>query len=181
MFELLEGAIPYKTEDEQKYITRGWWRGLTLGDYLDRAADMHPNKEAYVDRIRRYTYGQAREKADRLAIGMIKLGIKPLDRVPVQLPNWNEFIFAYFACQKIGAIPVLMIERYRQFEIDRLLNITGATVWIVPKKTSKFDFEPMIKDVLKDNPELKHVITVRGKIEGHVFKNFEESKNQIWR
>ncbi|MFC1838099.1 AMP-binding protein [Thermodesulfobacteriota bacterium] len=181
MFKLLEGAIPYKLEDEQEYITRGWWRGLTLGDYLDRAADIHPNKEAFVDRIGRYTYGQAREKADRLAIGMVKMGINPLDRVLVQLPNWNEFIFAYFACQKIGAIPVLLIERYRKFEIDRLLKLTGATAWIVPQKTSKFDFIPMVNDVLKDNPQIKQVITVRGKVDGTHFKSLEEliKENQL--
>ncbi|MFC1495181.1 AMP-binding protein, partial [Thermodesulfobacteriota bacterium] len=181
MFKLLEGAILYKLEDEQEYITRGWWRGLTLGDYLDRAADIHPNKEAFVDRIGRYTYGQAREKADRLAIGMVKMGINPLDRVLVQLPNWNEFIFAYFACQKIGAIPVLLIERYRKFEIDRLLKLTGATAWIVPQKTSKFDFIPMVNDVLKDNPQIKQVITVRGKVDGTHFKSLEEliKENQL--
>ncbi len=181
MFKLLEGAIPYNSEDEQEYIRRGWWRGLTLSDYLDRAADIHPDKEAFVDRIGRYTYGQAREKTDRLAIGMLKLGINPLERVLVQLPNWNEFIFAYFACQKIGAIPVLLIERYRKFEIDRLIKLTGATAWIAPKKTHKFDFVPMIKDVLKDNPEIKHVITVRGKVEENVFNNLEEliEENQL--
>ena len=174
MFELLEGVVPYKAEDEEIYIKRGWWRGFTLGDYLDLAADIHPDKEAFVDRISRYTYGQAREKADRLGIGLIKLGIKPLDRVLIQLPNWNEFIFAYFACQKIGAIPVLLIDRYRKFEIDRLLKLTGATFWIVPASTHKFDFKPLIMSVLSDNPEIKNVITVRGKIDGPVFKSMED-------
>lgn len=174
MFELLEGATPYKLEDEQQYITRGWWRGLTLGDYLDRAADMHPKKEAFVDRINRYTYGQAREKTDRLAAGMTKIGINPLDRVLIQLPNWNEFVFAYFACQKIGAIPVLMIERYRKFEIDRLIKLTGATAWIVPQKTSKFDFIPMVNDVINDNPQMKQVITARGKVDEDNFYSLEE-------
>jgi len=51
-----------------------------------------------------------------------EVGIRPLDRVLVQLPNWNEFVFAYFALQKIGAIPVLLIDRYRQFEITRLIS-----------------------------------------------------------
>ena len=174
MFKLLEGVVPYKLEDEEKYINRGWWRGFTLGDYLDLAADIHPGKEAFVDRISRYTYGQAREKTDRLACGMIKLGIESLDRVLIQLPNWNEFIFAYFACQKIGAIPVLLIDRYRQFEIDRLLKLTGATSWIVPASTHKFDFKPLISSVLKDHPALKNVITVRGKIEGPVFKSMKD-------
>ncbi|NLA74048.1 MAG: AMP-binding protein [Deltaproteobacteria bacterium] len=174
MFKLLEGAVPYKTEDEKRYIERGWWRGLTLGDYLDLAADIHPEKEAFIDRISRYTYGEAREKTDRLAVAMIKTGIQPLDRVLIQLPNWNEFIFAYFACQKIGAIPVLLIDRYRQFEINRLIKLTGAKYWIVAARTSKFDYAPLVNSVLTDQPQIKRVITVRGKIDGEAFKNMED-------
>jgi 2,3-dihydroxybenzoate-AMP ligase/mycobactin salicyl-AMP ligase len=135
---------------------------------------MHPEKEAFVDRIHRMTYGQAREKADRAALGLIKLGIQPTDRVLIQLPNWSEFVVAYFACQKVGAIPVLLIERYRQFEIDRLAKITGATAWIVPKQTHKVDFAPIIDDVLKDHPEIKNVITVRGNIDRAGFSRLED-------
>lgn len=174
MFELLEGVVPYKEEDVETYINNGWWRGLTLGDFLDRAADMHPDKEAFVDRIDCMTYGQAREKTDRAALGLIKLGIQPTDRVLIQLPNWNEFIVAYFACQKVGAIPVLLIERYRPFEIDRLAKITGATAWIVPKQTHKVDFAPIIDEVLKNHPEIRDVITVRGKMDRAGFSSLED-------
>lgn len=174
MLELLEGVVPYKEEDVETYINHGWWRGLTLADFLDRAADMHPDKEAFVDRIDRMTYGQAREKADRAALGLIKLGIQPTDRVLIQLPNWNEFVVAYFACQKVGAIPVLLIERYRPFEIDRLAKITGAAAWIVPKQTHKVDFAPIIDDVLKNHPEIKNVITVRGKMDRTGFTSLED-------
>jgi 2,3-dihydroxybenzoate-AMP ligase/mycobactin salicyl-AMP ligase len=174
MFKLLEGVVPYKEQDVQTYINNGWWRGLTLGDFLDRAADMHPEKEAFVDRLGRMTYGQAREKADRAALGLIKLGIQATERVLIQLPNWNEFVVAYFACQKIGAIPVLLIERYRQFEIDRLAKITGATAWIVPKQTHKVDFRPIVDDVLKDHPGMRNVITVRGKIDRAGFSSLED-------
>ena len=171
---LLEGVVPYPQADVERYIKKGWWRGMTLADYLDQAADVHPDKVAFIDQRSRYTYAQAREKVDRLAIGLIKRGIQPLDRVLVQLPNWNEFIFAYFACQKIGAVTVLLIERYRPFEIDRLLKITGATAWIVPQSTAKVDFSPIIQDVLKDHPEIKSVITVRGKIDLPGFASLEE-------
>ncbi|MGB5985417.1 MAG: hypothetical protein WBG37_08945 [Desulfobacterales bacterium] len=73
MFQLLEGVAPYKPEDIRTYTQRGWWRGLTLGELLDRAADMHPDKEAFVDRTSRLTYQQTREKADQLAIGLMDL------------------------------------------------------------------------------------------------------------
>jgi 2,3-dihydroxybenzoate-AMP ligase/mycobactin salicyl-AMP ligase len=171
---MLEGVVPYKEEDVETYIKNGWWRGLTLGDFLDRAADMHPEKEAFVDRISRMTYGQTREKTDRAALGLIKLGIRPTERVLIQLPNWNEFVVAYFACQKVGAIPVLLIERYRQFEIDRLATITGATAWIIPTHTHKVDFTPIIDGVRKRHPEIKNVITVRGKIDRPGFASLED-------
>ncbi|SHO52386.1 AMP-binding protein [Desulfopila aestuarii] len=173
MTQLLEGTIPYREEDVKKYIDKGWWRGITLGDLLDRAADMHPDKEAFVDRTNRYTYGQAREKANKLALGLIRLGVQPLERVLIQLPNWNEFVFAYFACQKIGAIAVLLIDRYRPYEIDRLIDITGATAWIVPKNTHKINFVPIINDVLQDHPEVKNVITVRGQVDQPGFSCME--------
>jgi non-ribosomal peptide synthetase component E (peptide arylation enzyme) len=101
------------------------------------------------------------------------LGIQPLDRVLVQLPNWNEFVFAYFSLQKIGAIPVLLIDRYRQLEINRLISLTGATSWIVASRYRKTDYVPIIHDVLKEHSDLKHVITVRGEVDQQIFSGLE--------
>jgi non-ribosomal peptide synthetase component E (peptide arylation enzyme) len=174
MVSFLEGFTPYKNKDAKKYNKFRWWSGLTFGDILDRAADIHPNKEAFVDRKTRLTYGEAREKTNRLAIGLMDLGIKPLDRVLIQLPNWHEFVFAYFAVQKIGAIAVLLIDRYRQFEINHLESITGATSWIVPSRHKNTDYLPIINDVLGEQPELKNVITVRGKGDIQDFLSLEK-------
>jgi 2,3-dihydroxybenzoate-AMP ligase len=173
MEQILEGFIPYEKEDAGKYNKLRWWAGLTLGDILDRAADIHPDKEAFVDTNTRLTYGEAREETNKLALGLMDVGIQPLDRVLVQLPNWNEFVFAYFALQKIGAIPVLLIDRYRQFEINHLIALTGATSWIVPYKYKKTDYLPIINDVRKEHPELAHVITVRADSDQKSFTNLE--------
>ena len=151
--KLLKGFTPYKKEDAEKYNRLGWWAGLTLGDLLDKAADIYPNKEALVDDKSRLTYSQVREMVNRLAISLMELGIKTMDRVLVQLPNWSEFVYSYFALQKIGAIPVLLIDRYRPYEINHLFRLTGATSWIVPEKYRKTDYLPIIKDVLKNSPK----------------------------
>jgi len=161
--KLLKGSIPYKKEDAEKYSRLRWWAGLTMGDLLDKAADIYPNKEAIVDDRSRLSYSLVRERVNRLAIGLMDLGIKTMDRVLVQLPNWSEFIYSYFALQKIGAIPVLLIERYRSYEISHLFRLTGATSWIVAEKYRKTDFMPIVKDVLKNNPKVKHVVLVRGR------------------
>ena len=71
------GRFPIRIEDSQTYIQNGWWRGWTLSDYFDRAADVHPRKEGFVDTRNRLTYGQARELSERLAKGLVSIGIQP--------------------------------------------------------------------------------------------------------
>ena len=158
----LEGFIPYNREDAQKYTQFRWWPGLTFVDMLNKAADIYPHKEAFVDGKSRLTFSQARQNVNRLAISMMELGIKPLTRVLVQVPNWNEFVYGYVALQKIGAIPVLLIDRYRQLEINHLAQLTGATTWIVPERYKKIDYLPIIRDVLANNPAMVNVILARG-------------------
>ena len=160
--KLLKGFTPYKKEDVEKYNRLRWWAGLTLGDMLDKAADIYPSKEALVDDKSRLTYSQVRAIVHRLGISLMELGIKTMDRVLVQLPNWSEFVYSYFALQKIGAIPVLLIDRYRPYEINHLFRLTGATSWIVPEKYRKTDYLPIIRDVLKNTPKVKHIILARG-------------------
>ena len=166
MAELLEGVIPYPPQDAEKYNRLRWWYGLPLGDILDRAADILPDKEAFVDGRSRLTYAQARDQADRLALGLVEAGIKPLDRVMVQLPNWNEFAYIYFALQKMGAIPVLLIDRYRQLEIQRMARLSGASAWILPAEYKNTDYRPIIEEVSAGSSDLSRVITVRGEVDG---------------
>ena len=46
MTNYLEGFIPYPRDEAEIYNKLRWWSGLTLGDILDRAADIHPDKDA---------------------------------------------------------------------------------------------------------------------------------------
>jgi len=173
MFKLLQGASPYQEEDTEEYIEQRWWSGLPFGDLLDRAAYLHPDREAFVDREKRATYAQAKDQADRLAVGLLDLGVGPLDRVLLQLPNWIEFATAFFACHKIGAITVLLVDRYREQEIGRLAALAGATAWVVPLRYGKTDFLPIIDEVRQQCPDIAHVVTVRGEVKRAGFASLE--------
>ncbi len=170
---LLPGCQPYGKEDAELYVRRRWWTGLTCGDLLDQAADIYPERPALVDGQRRLTYGELRDTADRLAMALLDLGIKPLERVLLQLPNWHEFAYIYFALQKIGAIPVILIDRYRQYEANHLCRIVQASAWIVPEVVGKIDSRPRINAVLKNNPQTRHVIMVRAS-EGCSYHRLED-------
>jgi 2,3-dihydroxybenzoate-AMP ligase/mycobactin salicyl-AMP ligase len=152
----------HKARDVYQYTKNRWWLGLTLGDILDRTADVFPNKEALADDRVRLTYFELRNKVDQLAMGLINLGIEKGDTVLLQLPNWAEYVYSYFALQKIGCIPVILIFGYRQLEVSHLGLLTEARAWIVPDRYRKIDYLSFIGEVRQKNPHLRHVISVRG-------------------
>jgi len=157
----IRGFQPYKPEDVEKYVKYRWWLGLTWGDMFDKATDLYPRKEALVDDTARFTYHELREKVDRLAIGLMRLGIRERDFVLLQVPNWHEFIFAFFALQKIGAIVVLLVARHSLSEVSYLSNLTNPVAWIGPDHYKKTDYLPMLQQVMGGNKGLRHIISVR--------------------
>ena len=67
----------------------------------------------------------------------------------------------------------MLIDRYRQHEIERLADLSGATAWIVPPRYGKVDYAPIIEEVVRLVPAIEQVITVRGEIEGQGFAGLE--------
>ena len=172
----LEGFIGPHIEDEKRYIANGWWRNVTFGYALDEVAEKYPDKEAFVDNKVRLTFTQLRETINRLAANLVELGIVKGDRVLLQLPNWSEFLFSFYALQKIGAPAVLMLPRHGLREIDHFSRMTKAKAWIMPENYHKTNYIPVIVQALKSNPTLKHIIIVRGR-ENSSFISFDKLLN----
>ena len=151
----IDGFTEYAKEDRDRYNNRRWWLGMTWGDMFDKATDIYPDKVGLVDGVGQWTYTQLREKVDRLAISLIKLGIKPRDWVLMQFPNWHEYVITFFAMQKIGALTLLLIPRHNESEINHLCALTKPVAWVVPEQYGKIDYQPIVDDVLKENPQIK--------------------------
>jgi 2,3-dihydroxybenzoate-AMP ligase/mycobactin salicyl-AMP ligase len=157
----IEGFTQYDAKDAELYNRYRWWLGLTWGDVLDKASDLYPRKVGLVGDDSRMTYGELRQKVDRLALGLMDLGIQSKDRVLLQVPNWCEYVWAFFGLEKIGAIPVLLLPRHRETEINYLSQLTAAKAWILPLKYGKVDYKPIIENVMRASPTIEHIITVR--------------------
>ena len=151
----------YNEKDSERYLKEGWWSGTALGNLVDRAADLYPRGVAVVDDRVRLTYSELRERIYRLAVGFLDLGIEKGDTILLQLPNWAEFVYSYFALQKVGAIPVLLITGYSQLEVHHLCRLTEARGWIVPASYRKMDYASFIEEAKEGNPQLEYVISVR--------------------
>ena len=118
MTAFLEGFRPYEEEVVRQYTDNGAWLNLTYGDLLDRAAAQNPDGMAVIDESTRLTYRELKDRVDRFALALVELGVKPHDRIVLQMPNRREFVVAFYAMHRIGAIPVLAIPRHAYQEVS---------------------------------------------------------------
>jgi fatty-acyl-CoA synthase len=101
---------------------------LTLGDLLDQKAAEMPEKEALVYNYPefgldlRLNYRQYREIVDRLAKGLMALGVEKGDHIAVWATNLPEWIFLEMALAKIGGVLVTVNTNYRSAELEYLLR-----------------------------------------------------------
>jgi long-chain acyl-CoA synthetase len=78
----------------------------TLGRIVDHAAERFGDLPALVYNQNRCSYRELQARVNRLAGGLSRLGVRKGDRVALTLPNCPEYVTAFLAVQKLGAILV---------------------------------------------------------------------------
>ncbi len=118
----------------------------TIGTCFDRVVNRHPDNLALVVRHQdiRWTYKKLQQEVDRLASGLIALGIEPGDRVGVWGPNSYEWVITQFATAKIGAILVNVNPAYRLFELEFVLNKVECKAIIAAEKFKSSEYLNML-------------------------------------
>lgn len=151
-----------------RMIEQGLWHERTINDYLDACVAACPDKLALTavqvetGDVRRFTYRELAQMADRIAVGLSRLGVGKNDVVACQLPNWWQFTLVYLACSRIGAVMNPLMHIFRERELSFMLQHGEAKVMIVPKTFRGFDFEQMLTSLQPSLPGLKHVIAIGG-------------------
>lgn len=106
-------------------------RERTLGSILRKAAATHGGKTFAIFADGEWTYERFDAWVDRLAHGLITLGVAKGDRVAIMLPNSAEFLGLWFACARIGAIEVPVNTSFRGPLLQHVLQHSGAKVAVV--------------------------------------------------
>jgi 2,3-dihydroxybenzoate-AMP ligase len=152
---MLPGVVPFPPEYAARYRARGYWQDRSLAQEFDAVFRRFSSRTALADGDRAFTYQDIDTKSDNLALNLLELGLRPLDRVVPTLPNIAEFVILYFALQKIGAIPIAALVTHRFAEINQFVQLSGATACVYPERQGDFEFEPMIRRVQAGNPSLR--------------------------
>lgn len=157
---MLQGCVPWPDEYIKKYVAEGYWQNITISEAFDNVALSFPNKEALVFNEERINYRQLKTISENLAVALLKAGLKPLDRVIVQLPNITEFVFSYLAFLRIGVIPIMCLPQHRLAEIGYIGKQCEAKGYLIKDRVGKFNFWELAEEVGQEVPSIEKVIFI---------------------
>lgn len=129
--------------------------GSSIGAYFDAVCARHPEREALVVRHQgaRLSYAALRAEVDRVACGLIRLGLQPRDRVGIWSQNNLEWVLTQFATAKAGLIMVNINPAYRRTELEYALNKVGCRALVLSPSFKGSNYIEIINDLA---PELQH-------------------------
>ncbi|HTV87379.1 MAG TPA: AMP-binding protein, partial [Stellaceae bacterium] len=127
--------------------------GDTIGVYFDKLVECCGDRDALIARHQniRWTWRELKEQVDRLAAGLLALGLGRGERIGIWSPNNAEWCVAQFATAKAGLILVNINPAYRLAELEYALNKAGCVALITASRFKTSDYVGMLRELA---PEL---------------------------
>ena len=127
----------------------------TIGDYFRERVEMDPDHEfmVYPDRDLSWTYAEFDERTDRLARGMLYIGMRPGDHLGVwarNIPDWVTFLYA---CAKIGVVMVTMNPVFKSHELDYVLKQSDMKALCVIDSFRDIDYVEIVRQLIPESLE----------------------------
>ncbi|MFX0013112.1 MAG: long-chain fatty acid--CoA ligase [Promethearchaeota archaeon] len=136
----------------------------SLADVLTENAEAFPDNPAILltgkqFRTTRITFEQLEKMATNFAKHLSKLGVRKSDRVALFLPNFPEFIIAFYGTQKLGAIVAPLNIMFSQKELEYHIRDSGSKIIVtMDVKSGDQAFLDLIHTVTKNVDHLEHII-----------------------
>ncbi|HET6866400.1 MAG TPA: AMP-binding protein [Solirubrobacteraceae bacterium] len=132
---------------------------------VDRHARERPGALAAVEvgadgAIRELTWGELKRESDRVAYGLLGLGVKPGENVAFQLPNRLEFLTIALGTWRVGAVCEPLMPIFRERELGFMLGESRARVLFVPEQHRGRDHAAMAEGLGATLPRLEHVVVL---------------------
>lgn len=134
---------------------------MIISEFLDLSALLVPERTAIAFEGKRYSYAELKERVNRLADALNRLGLKKGDRAAIIEVNCNQYVEACFATARLGAIFVPLNFRIRQDELSYLVGEAEPSVLLVGSR-----YADMVRSVKPQLTSVKHFVILGGEREG---------------
>lgn len=123
--------------------------GETIGAYLDRVVERHPERDALVVRHQdvRWSWRELQRRVDELACGLVRAGLAPGDRIGIWSQNCAEWVLMQFATAKAGLVLVNINPAYRRAELEYALAKVGCRALVLAPAFKTSDYLAILRDV----------------------------------
>ncbi len=128
-------------------MTADWFEKVTIGTLPERAARRWGRREAVGFRDRRSTFAEVSANVDRIACGLIAVGVEPGAKVALWMLNRPEWIEIAFAVMKIGAVLVPINTRLRTDDVAYILDQSGSTTLVLAERSGPVDYLGMVREL----------------------------------
>ena len=139
---------------------------MVITEFLELSAMLVPERTAIAFEGKRFSYAQLKERVNRLADSLSKLGLKRGERAAILEVNCNEYVEACFATAKLGGIFVPLNFRIREDELTYLVNKAEPKVLFVGSR-----YADMVNSAETQLPSVEHFIIIGGKYKGMLSYN----------
>ncbi len=136
----------------------------TLGRLVDQAADRFADATALIYNDKSWSYRELLALVNRLAGGLASLGVRRGDRVLLTLPNCPEFVTAFFAIQKLGAV---VVNAGPLMGVDDMTQLVAMTN---PRVAIGLDLQSPLLAKVAAGSSIRHLVWVTLQFYQTVFK-----------
>jgi acyl-CoA synthetase (AMP-forming)/AMP-acid ligase II len=161
-----EGSMAFATRLTPAMAARwrgaGLWSDETFAGALAERVRATPEREALTDGTRRLSYRELADGIDRMAARLRALGVAAGDVVTIQLPNWIEFAFVFFALERLGAVAVTVSVDFRSRELEYIMRFAGSKMFVCCGQFRGFDHAAMAAELKPKLPSLAAIGIIGG-------------------
>lgn len=125
---------------------------IRLHDFLEQSARDFPDRPCTIFKGAEISYREMNELTDRLAAGLVELGVMKGDRVAIFMPNSPQFVIAFYGILKAGGVVVATNPLYTHREIKHQMKDSGAQIMLAMS-----NFYNTVKEVQSET-DLKRLI-----------------------
>jgi fatty-acyl-CoA synthase len=129
---------------------KDWYPKKSFALLLNEAAERWGPREALFHEGRRWSFIELETAVDAVAKGFIALGIHPGDHVALWMPNRPEWIFAFFALSKIGAVVIPINTRFRSVDLEYVAHQSDASTLIIVDRSGPIDYLALTREVVPE-------------------------------
>ncbi|MFJ7726929.1 class I adenylate-forming enzyme family protein [Neobacillus sp. NPDC097160] len=133
---------------------------------LANAAAKYPNKPFLICNGQSITFRELEDRTDVLASALLQEGFKKGETIAVLALNQFEWLYTYFAAAKIGLGVVALNVRYREAELEYMLNNSKAKGIVSISEHNGFDFARFFESFQEKMPFVEKYIFIESGFAG---------------